>query len=83
MTDCLATLPSNPTSRASAMTVRSRRTRPRGVPGWLWLLGVTVQPIGPERPDGSRPWAVSAGVGPGHVAAFFVDHPEQHREDQP
>ena len=56
---------------------RSPRVRPRGVPRWLWLLGVSLHPVGVPGPDGTRAWAVSAGIGPAGMTAVFVDPPEQ------
>ena len=62
-----------------------RRELPRGVPGWLWLLGVSVRPLGEPDPNGERAWVVSAGAGPTGAAALFFatieqDHDEQTRE---
>lgn len=66
-----------PASEPEARPRRPVRARPNGVPGWLWLLGVTIHPVDGPRADGSRAWVVSAGIGPASLAALFFDRTEQ------
>ncbi len=54
------------------------RLRPRGIPSWLWLFGVSIEPVGPPGADGIRTWVVSAGIGPASLAAVFFDHDDHH-----
>jgi hypothetical protein len=74
MTDCAVA--GAATSAALPRTPR-RRTAPDGVPSWVRLLGVTVMPVsgsaGREGQPAPGGWIVSAGAGPGHVAALFYD----------
>jgi hypothetical protein len=79
MTDCALAAPARHT-RSS--TVRTRRHRPRGVPRWMWVFGVTVVPLSRDRrADGTdngamdRVWVLSAGAGTTHVAALVHDEP--------
>jgi hypothetical protein len=58
-----------------------RRALPRGVPRWLWLLGVTVQPLGAPDPSGTQAWVVSAGAGTTGLAALFFATVEQGSAD--
>lgn len=83
-TAVLAGADARPTRRAGRSA--GRRATPRGVPRWLWLLGVTVQPLGPVEADGTRAWVVSAGAGASGMAALFFatveqDPAEPTRED--
>lgn len=57
----------------------SSRTTPRGLPRWLWLFGVTVNPLGVAEPDGTAAWIISAGVGPTSVMAVFLETSDQNQ----
>jgi hypothetical protein len=69
MTTALTAVGATPRARR---TPRARqRAVPPGVPRWLWLLGVTVQPLGRPEAEGTRTWVVSAGAGLSGMAAMF------------
>jgi len=79
MTDCALAAPARHTSSSA---VQTRRHRPRGVPRWMWVFGVTVVPLKQASPsDGTdhvpldRVWVLSAGAGTTHVAALIHDEP--------
>jgi hypothetical protein len=82
MTHALPTATPPPLAPISAgVSPRPGPLEPRGLPRWLWLLGVGVQPlVTPDRHE-TRTWMVCAGAGVISVAALFDDSTDQNRVD--
>lgn len=74
MTDCALADPVRPAG-TDVRTARTRKRRPRGVPRWAWIFGVTVVPLVPADDDSRQTWVVSAGAGTTHTTALLYDEP--------